>query len=170
MAGIIYDLIDVLEEEKECYEGLNTLASYTEHAVVNKNIEFLQEVVKTEEEFTGRISNLEKKRESLMQDIAIVTGMKYPQVTVTSIIEKVGPDTEVGQKLTKLRDETRIELDSLKRQSDLNKQLLTDSLDLVNFMVNALGSTQGYSHVGNYNRPGEDMAIQRQQSIFDKKQ
>ncbi|MBE6024133.1 MAG: flagellar protein FlgN, partial [Cellulosilyticum sp.] len=125
---------------------------------------------KTEEEFTGRISNLEKKRESLMQDIAIVTGMKYPQVTVTSIIEKVGPDTEVGQKLTKLRDETRIELDSLKRQSDLNKQLLTDSLDLVNFMVNALGSTQGYSHVGNYNRPGEDMAIQRQQSIFDKKQ
>ncbi|MBE6024481.1 MAG: flagellar protein FlgN, partial [Cellulosilyticum sp.] len=70
MAGIIYDLIDVLEEEKECYEGLNTLASYTEHAVVNKNIEFLQEVVKTEEEFTGRISNLEKKRESLMQDIA----------------------------------------------------------------------------------------------------
>ena len=61
MAGIIYELIDVLEEQKECYEGLNTLATYTENAVINKNIEFLQEVVKTEEQFIGRINNLEKK-------------------------------------------------------------------------------------------------------------
>lgn len=170
MAGIIYELMDVLEEEKECYEGLNTLATYTQNAVINKNIEFLQEVVKTEEEFIGRVSSLEKKRESLMQDIAIVTGLKYAGVTITSIIEKVGPDTEVGQKLTTLRDETRIQLDELKRQSNLNKQLLTDSLELVDFMVNAVGSTQGFNHVGNYNRPGEDMAIERQTSIFDKKQ
>lgn len=170
MAGIIYELIDVLDEEKECYEGLNTLASYTENAVVNKNIEFLQEVVKTEEEFIGRISTLENKRESLMQDIAIVTGMKQKDITVTAIIEKVGPGTEVGQTLTKLRDEIREQLEILKKQSNLNKQLLTDSLELVDFMVTAIGSTQGYSHVGNYNRPGEDMAIQRQYSIFDKKQ
>lgn len=170
MAGIIYELIDVLDEERECYEGLNTLASYTENAVINKNIEFLQEVVNTEEQFIGRITSLEKKRESLMQDIAIVTGMKYDNITVTSIIEKVGPDTEVGQKLIKLRDETRVELEKLKSQSKLNKQLLTDSLELVDFMVNAISATQGYSHVGNYNRPGEDMAMQRQHSIFDKKQ
>ncbi|MEE1071530.1 MAG: flagellar protein FlgN [Cellulosilyticum sp.] len=170
MAGIIYELIDVLEEQKECYEGLNTLATYTENAVINKNIEFLQEVVKTEEQFIGRINNLEKKRESLMQDICIVTGMKYQDVTVTLMIEKIGPDTEVGQKLTVLRDETKEQLKQLKRQSDLNKQLLADSLELVEFMVNALGATQGYSHVGSYNRPGEDMAMQRQQSIFDKKQ
>ena len=170
MAGIIYELMDVLDEEKECYEGLNTLAEYTQNAVINKNIEFLQEVVKTEEEFIGRVSSLEKKRESLMQDIAIVTGLKYAKVTITSIIEKVGPETEVGQKLTKLRDETKVQIDELKRQSDLNKQLLTDSLELVDFMVNAVGATQGFNHVGNYNRPGEDMAIERQRSIFDKKQ
>lgn len=170
MAGIIYELIDVLDEERECYEGLNTLASYTENAVINKNIEFLQEVVKTEEEFVGRVNILEKKRESLMQDIAIVTGMKYQNLTITAIIEKLGPETEVGQKLTEIRDQIQEQLSTLKVQSQLNKQLLTDSLELVDFMVNALGATQGYSHVGNYNRPGEDMAIQRQHSIFDKKQ
>lgn len=170
MAGIIYELMDVLEEQAECYEGLNTLANYTENAVVNKNIEFLQEVVKTEEEFIGRMSNLEKKRESLMKDICIVTGIKQTEATITLIIEKVGADTEVGQKLIGLRDETKKQVDRLRRQSELNKQLLTDSLDLVNFMVNAIGTTQGYSHVGSYNRPGEDMAIQRQQSIFDQKQ
>ena len=170
MAGIIYELMDVLDEEKECYEGLITLASYTENAIINKNIEFLQEVVKTEEEFIGRVSTLEKQRESLMQDIAMVTGIKQSEVTVSAIINKVGADTEVGKRLTNLKEETREKLDKLKKQSELNKQLLNDSLDLVDFMVNALGTTQGYSHVGNYNRPGEDMAIQRQHSVFDKKQ
>ena len=170
MAGIIYELAQVLEQEKECYEGIGTLVAYTETAVVNKNIEFLQEVVKTEEEFIGRLSLLEKKRDSLMKDIAIVTGMKYQSLTVAAIIEKIGKDTEIGQKLTKLREEIRTQLDEIKAKSELNKQLLTDSLELVDFTVNAIRSTKEYSHVGNYNRSGEDMTIQRQQSIFDQKQ
>ena len=170
MAGIIYELVEVLEQEKECYEGLDMLASYTKTAVVNKNIEFLQEVVKTEEEFIGRLSILEKRRDSLMKDIAIVTGLSHQKLTVATIIEKIGKDTEIGQKLTVLREEIRTQLDEIRVKSELNKQLLTDSLELVDFTINAIGSTKGYSHVGNYNRPGEDMTMQRQNSLFDKKQ
>jgi len=170
MAGIIYELVEVLEQEKECYEGIGTLVAYTETAIVNKNIEFLQEVVKTEEEFIGRLNILEKKRDSLMKDIAIVTGMNPQNLTVAKIIDKIGKDTEMGQKLIVLREEIRTQLDEIRVKSELNKQLLTDSLELVNFTVNAIGSTMGYSHVGNYSRPGEDMTVQRQQSLFDKKQ
>lgn len=170
MAGIIYELVEVLKQEKECYEGLETLVSYTETAIVNKNIEFLQEVVKTEEAFVGRLSILGKKRDGLMKDIAIVTGMNVKNLTITQIIEKIGKNAEVGQELTQLRDEIKTYLNEIKRKSELNKQLLTDSLELVDFTVNAISSTKGYSHVGNYNRPGEDMAIQRQHSIFDQKQ
>lgn len=170
MAGIIYDLIEVLEQEKECYEGIHTLSEYTQTAVINKNIEFLQEVVKTEEEFIGRLSLLEKKRESVMKDIAVVTAMNFQQITVAAIIEKIGKETEVGQRLSVLREEIRTQLDEIKAKSELNKQLLTDSLELVDFTVNAIGSMQGFSHVGNYSKPGEDPALQRQQSLFDKKQ
>lgn len=170
MAGIIYDLIEVLEQEKECYEGIDTLSDYTQIAVVNKNIEFLQEVVKTEETFIGRLSLLEKKRESVMKDIAIVTGMNFRNITVAAIIEKIGKDTEVGQKLSVLREEIRTQLDEIKAKSELNKQLLKDSLELVDFTINAIGSMKGFSHVGSYSKPGEDMALQRQQSLFDKKQ
>lgn len=170
MAGIVYELIDVLEEARECYEGLNTLAAYTETAVVNKNIEFLQQVVEKEEEFIGRVSLLDKKRDELMKDIATVTGVAYQTITLTSIAEKIGESSEVGQKLIELRDGIKVQLDELKKKSELNKQLITDSLELVDFMVNAVGSTKGYVHVGNYNRPGEDMNVQRQHSIFDQKQ
>ena len=55
---------EVLSQENE----INKLKlSWLEEMVEqypNKNIEFLQEVVKTEEQFIGRINNLEKKRES----------------------------------------------------------------------------------------------------------
>lgn len=170
MAGIIYELFDVLEQEKECYEGLETLAGYTETAIVNKNIEFLQEVVKTEEEFIGRLGLLEKKREEFMKDIAIVTGMNQKNITIAAIIEKIGKETEMGQKLTGLREEIRLLLDRIKVKSELNKQLLTDSLELVDFTINAIRGNRGYSHMGNYSKPGEEMTLQGQQSLFDKKQ
>ena len=170
MAGIIYDLIEVLEQEKECYEGLQTLSDYTQTAVVNKNIEFLQEVVKTEETFIGRLSLLEKRREGVMKDIAIVTGMNFQTLTVAAIIEKMGKDTEVGQRLTVLREEIRAQLDEIKVKSELNKQLITDSLELVDFTINAIGSMKSMGPIGNYSKPGEDVSLQTQQSLFDKKQ
>ena len=43
MAGIVYELIDVLDAQVECYEGLNTLAKYKEQAIVEKNLQLLEE-------------------------------------------------------------------------------------------------------------------------------
>lgn len=170
MAGIIYELIEVLDEQKECYEGLSTLANYKQTAVVNKNLEFIEEIVTTEEQFIGRLRVLDRKREVLMKDISIVTGMNYKDITVTAIINKIGEENEAAKKLIVLRDGIKEELDRLKRQSELNKELISHSLELVDFMINAIGSTKGYAHVGNYNKPGEEIELQRQQSLFDKKQ
>lgn len=170
MAGIIYELVDVLEEEKECYEGLNQLADYTKTAVVNKNIEFLKEVIETEEQFVGRLNLLGKKRESLMNDIAIVTGTRSKGITITLIIEKIGKDTEMGIKLAELRDNIKSLLGEIKEKSDFNKQLLSDSLEIVDFMVNAIRGTKGYVQVGNYSKAGEELNVERQQRIFDRTQ
>ena len=170
MAGIIYELVDVLEEEKECYEGLNQLADYTKTAVVNKNIEFLKEVIETEEQFVGRLNLLGKKRESLMNDIAIVTGTRSKGITITLIIEKIGKDTEMGIKLAELRDSIKGLLGEIKEKSDFNKQLLSDSLEIVDFMVNAIRGTKGYVQVGNYSKAGEELNVERQQRIFDRTQ
>lgn len=170
MAGIIYELIDILEEQKECYEGLCTLSRYKQEAVVAKNLELLQEIVTTEEQFAGRLSTLDKKREMLLKDISIVTGMDYKQLNVTGIVEKLGRDNEASKKLTKIREELYSLIESLKKQNEFNTELINQSLELVDFTINAIGSTKGYSHQGNYNKPGEDSEYQRHQSFFDKKQ
>lgn len=170
MAGIIYELVDVLEQEKECYEGLKTLCSYTETAVVNKNMEFLQEVIKSEEAFIGRLNVLGKKRDELMNDIAVVTGMKAKEVTVTKIIEKIGEQTEMGIKLSKIKADITAQLTEIQNQSKLNKQMISDSLELVDFTVNAIMGATGYAQTRNYNGPGKIEDMQRGQSMFDQKQ
>ena len=138
MAVIIYELIEVLEEQKECYEGLNQLAKYKEQAVVNKEIDLLEQVTHTEEQFIGRLSILDKKREVLMKDISIVTGMNYEQITLTAIAEKLQGQQEVTDQLLTLRDEIKGQLDEMKRQSELNKEIINQSLEFVDFMVNAI--------------------------------
>ncbi|WP_054739639.1 flagellar protein FlgN [Cellulosilyticum ruminicola] len=170
MAGIIYEFVDVLEAQIECYEGLNQLAQYKQQAIIEKNIELLEEVTSTEEQFVGRLGILDKKREVLMKDIGIVTGMNYKEITLTTIAAKLGETNEVSGKLISLRDKIKEELTTLKRQSELNKELLNQSLEFVDFMINAIGSTKGYTHVGNYGKLGEGQMLERQQSVFDHKQ
>ena len=170
MAGIIYELMEVLEEQKECYEGLNQLAKYKEQAVVNKEIDLLEQVTHTEEQFIGRLSILDKKREGLMKDISIVTGMNYKEITLTAIAEKLQGQQEVTDQLLALRDEIKSQLDELKRQSELNKEIINQSLEFVDFMVNAISGMKSYSPPVNYGKPGDEESLQRQGSTFDHKQ
>ncbi len=170
MAGIIYELIEVLEGQQECYEGLLTLAKYKQDAVVSKNLELLQEIVTTEEQFVGRVNILDKKREVLLKDIAIVTGMDYNKLNVSSIIEKLGSENETSQKLLKIKEDLMAIIEELRKQNELNTMLIDQSLEFVDFTLNAIGSTKGFTHVGSYNRPGVDPSLERQQSFFDKKQ
>lgn len=173
MAGIVYELIEVLEAQVECYEGLNQLAKYKEQAVVGKNLELLEQVTSTEEQFVGRLGILDKKREVLMKDISIVTGMNYKEITLTAIANKLGGHNEASEKLITLRDQIKVQLEALKKQSDLNKEIINQSLEFVDFMINAIGGMKGYAHVGNYGKPGQlgpEENLERQQSIFDHKQ
>lgn len=170
MAGIVYELIEVLEGQIECYEGLYTLAKYKQDAVVGKDLALLQEIVTREEEFVGRVSSLDKKREVLLKDISIVTGMDYNKLNVSSIVTKLGTKNETSQKLLKIKDELSKLIQNLKKQNELNTILINQSLELVDFTINAIGSTKGYTHVGSYAKPGEDPKSERQQSFFDKKQ
>ncbi len=170
MAGIVYELIEVLDEQRECYEGLNQLAKYKEQAIIEKEIDLLEKVTETEEQFIGRLTNLDKKRESLMRDIAIVTGMNSHEVTITSIAHKVSVDKEAESKLIDIREAIKVQLDSLKKQSELNKELIGQSLEFVDFMVNAIGGIkQGVTGTG-YEKTGVNENSKLTQSTFDYKQ
>lgn len=169
MAGIIYDLVNVLEQQKECYEGLLTLATYKADAVTRKELELLTQIVQREEEFIGRVNLLDKKRETIIKDIALVTSMDYKTLTVTKLVEKLGDKIDVTEKLLELRKAILETMEQLKKQNELNSTLLKQSLEFVDFTVNALQSTQVIAPNANYGRPGEEKSLETK-SFFDTKQ
>lgn len=169
MAGIIYDLEEILQEQKLCYEGLYTLATYKTEAVTNKNLELLQQIVDKEEEFIGRMNYLEKRREAMLKDIALVTRLPYKEMTVTDLVRKMGEDKPISQNLLKVRKEILDLIEQLKVQNEMNKQLIEQSLEYVNFTVNAIQTTQLSQAPVGYSKLGQEQMIDTR-SFFDSKQ
>lgn len=168
MAGIVYELLDILEQQKECYEGLLTLANYKTESVKNKELQLLTQIVEKEEEFIGRINLLDKKRESLLKDIALVTGLKYKEITLTKLVDKMGKDLDVSVALIKIRTQLLELMEQLKAQNQINKMIIEESLDYVNFTINAIKSTKMTQIPVNYGRPGEEETLQTR-SLFDQR-
>lgn len=169
MAGIIYDLEDVLEEQRLCYEGLCTLATYKTEAVMHKDMALLAQIVDKEEAFIGRMNYLEKKRESILKDMALVTGLDYQGLTVTDLIRKMGETSEISKALLKTREAILELIEKLKVQNRLNTQLIEESLEYVSFTVNAIQTTQ-LSHIpAGYGKPGQ-VQVMDTRSFFDSKQ
>lgn len=169
MAGIIYDLVETLEQQKECYEGLLTLSNYKTQTISNKELDLLKQIVQREEEFIGRVNLLDKKREAVIKDIALVTGIDFKTITVTQIVGKLGKKVEATKQLTQLREEILEIISQLKKQNLLNETLLRQSLELVDFTVNALRSTRIAGPSANYTRPGNNHTLESR-SFFDTKQ
>ena len=169
MAGIIYQLVDVLTEQKECYEGLVILASYKTEAVVQKNIEVLTQVTEREEAFIGRVQYLDQKREALLKDIALVTAIPYETMTLTVLIQKMGKDLPVSKTLCTLRETLLEQIEKLKKQNDINKAVIEESMEFVMFAINAIKTTQLTETQVRYQKPG-DAYEERTLSFYDKVQ
>lgn len=169
VAGIIYDLEEVLEEQRLCYECLCTLATYKTEAVMHKDLPLLAQIVEKEEAFIGRMNYLEKKREGILKDIALVTGLNYHTLTVTDLIRKIGEDKAISQQLLATRAQILEHIEALKKQNALNTQLIEESLAYVDFTVNAIQSTQLSQMSVGYGKTGQTQTLETR-SFFDSKQ
>ncbi len=169
MASLISEIVDVLEEQKECYDGLYTLATYKTRALVEKDIDFLREVSTREEEFVGRVRILEKKRDTLFRDVATVTGLSYDDLTIAKLVTKMGEELDVSKTLIKLRAELLEVIDKLKKKNIHNQALIEQSLEFVEFTLNAIQTTRLTGMETNYSRPGYQQNVDSIR-VFDAKQ
>ncbi len=169
MAGIIDELLEVLIDQKTCYEGLVTLATYKTQAVTEKNIDVLNQVVEREEAFIGRVNLLDQTRETLLKDIALIIGSDYKVITVRNLIEKIGEEKPVSKQLTEVREALLELMEALKKQNAINTALLNQSMEYVDFTINAIKTTQFTETQINYIKPGTHYE-EGTRRLFDQKQ
>ena len=72
MASLIEELTTTLQEEEIIYRNLIPIEEEKTKVIVSNDLESLAEVTRQEEEFIGQINVLEKKREEIVKNIAIV--------------------------------------------------------------------------------------------------
>ena len=139
MAGMITNLIEILNEQTERHSELLGLSIEEKDAIVQNDIETLHKLVNLKNIVISQNNKLEKKRLSLMTDITEVLALKDKEIDIKALadmLEGKPEQVELVEAGQKLRDVVI----RLKEVNDLNKELLENALGFVEYSLNALRS------------------------------
>jgi flagellar biosynthesis/type III secretory pathway chaperone len=148
----IENLIKVLEYERKLYGRLLHLSENKTSAVVNNELENLQEITVKEQELTDELKKLADVRDKTIGQIGRSTGNYSNNITVTDLISLV-PD-EYSSRLSQVSQSLKETINKLKNKNDLNMQLIKNALEYVDFSLNLL--TQPVPQAVQYGRKGNE--------------
>ena len=138
MASLIDELITILSKENKEYQDLVILSKEKTNVIVKGDIEYLQKITEAEQSFIGRITKLEKERMENVEEIAKVLCRDAKTLTVRDIIEVLKGQLEAKEKLAKVYDEIKNTISQLTALNEMNKNLIDQSLELIDFDLNLL--------------------------------
>lgn len=143
MASLIKELIETLTEQNNIYQSLLDVASKKKVAIIENKIPNLQDFVKEENVLIGRNQRLDKKRIEIFKDISMVLG-KNDELSLKDIISCM-KGQEGEKELIAIRENMLEILPKLKSLNDQNQELLTISMDYVDFSINMIRASGGNS-------------------------
>lgn len=150
MASLIETLIDVLEKENDEYEKLLELSIEKTGIIVKNNVDALNEMVAKEQLIVERINALEKKRADATNDIAMVLNKKPEILTLEYLAELLAGQKKECDALKSVHDKLKNTLSNMVRVNDNNKELLQESIDMVQFEINLMHSLKQAPATANY--------------------
>ena len=152
MASLIEELITTLKEETVEYEALLKLSTEKTGIIVRDDIQNLNEMVAKEQSHLDRIANLEKKRTEVMKDIAIVLNKDVNTLTVKGISELLECQKKEQQELSQTRDKLKKLLAGVEAVNEMNKGLIEEALEMINFNINYINGLSQLPETANYTR------------------
>lgn len=152
MASLMENIIDILEKENEEYQLLIELSKEKTPTIIKGDLDGLATVTAKEQDVVARIQRLEKTRMQIMQDIANVTNRKVEELTLTEMIKMMASRPEEKEKLTGLHDRLKTTLGNMARVNEQNRELLKNSLEMVEFEMNLLNSMKRAPETADYNK------------------
>ncbi|MDY5577986.1 MAG: flagellar protein FlgN [Lachnospiraceae bacterium] len=170
MASLIDELISVLEQENDEYKQLIDISSKKTRIIVKNDLDTLRAITAEEQKHLGTLINLEKKREDVTSDIALVMNRKKEDMTVKSIIPILEGQKEVQSRLVTVHEEIRKTLKDFNRINEINKSLIQESLELIDFNLNFVKGMYQAPEVANYSKDASNTSPTLDIGVFDAKQ
>ncbi|WP_434654555.1 flagellar protein FlgN [Thermoanaerobacterium thermosaccharolyticum] len=154
----INDLIDVLNGEMLLYKDLLDISSKKTDVIIHGKIQELDNMTKVEGSIICRLSKLEEEREKILSGYDD-TG----EITISELCKMLPEDD--AKKLKKIQKEFESLLKALNDRNELNKSLLQQSIEYVNYSIGLISSNLVQDN-GVY---GDNGSIKQYSSIIDRK-
>ena len=139
MAGLIDQLLELLNEQAARYEDMLGLSLEKKDVIIANDIEALQKITGLENILVSQHQKLDKKRTQVMEDIAIVLNQDKNTLTVSEIIELLDGQNE-QEPLREVRDRIKKTLEELSEANKQNSSLIGNAMDYIDYSLNVIRS------------------------------
>lgn len=169
MASLIEELITVLEEEDKKYKELVELANQKTPVIVKGDLDGLRVITAKEQDYIEVLNRLEKRRTDVVKDIALVLNKKEEELTVKTIVGLLEGREKEQKQLSEVHDSLRQTLSNISTLNDMNKNLISSSLEMVEFNINLIKSMYQAPELGNYGKDAYNKESSLNYGVFDAK-
>lgn len=152
MASLMENLITVLESEASDYEILVGLSTKKTPIIIKGDLEALKQITDEEQIVVERIQHAEKQREEVIGDIANVINKDVKELKLANLIEMMKDRPEESGRLAAVHDKLKDVLGRMAHINEQNRELIKNSLEMVEFDLNVLQSLKAAPETANYNK------------------
>lgn len=152
MASLIEELISTLKAEKAVYEELVPVSEQKTKILVKNDLEELKKITAQEQLLIDRAGVIGHKREEVIKNIGVVLNKIPEQLDLTSLTRLMAKQPEEKKTLAALHDSLRTTMRRLVEVNERNKDLIENSLEMIEFNMNFIQSTRMSPGNNNYNR------------------
>lgn len=152
MASLIEDLINTLDLENEEYTELLRISHDKTPVIIAGDVAKLNDIIAEEQLHTDKVAALESRRIQVVNDIATVLNKDVDTLTIKKIIGLLKGQDKEQSALAKVHDKLKLTLNDMVVVNEINKQLIEESLELVEFNINYLNSINQMPETANYTK------------------
>ena len=152
MASLMEELFTALEGEKEIYEQLIPISEKKTGVLIRGELKELEEVTQEEQRLIEKASALGKKREEVIANIGVVLNKDAATLDLSTLAELMGKQPEEKERLVQLHDSLKVIMKRLVGINEKNKNLIENSLEMIEFNMNFIQSTRMSPGVNNYDK------------------
>ena len=152
MASLIEELIDTLNLENDEYGKLLELSTQKAAAIVARNISAIEKITDDEQIVLTTIGNLDAKRAQVTSDIADVINKDVETLKLSVLIDLLAKQPGEQKRLSQVHDRLKVTVDNVRRINESNRQLIEQSLEMVEFDINMLKAMRQAPETNNYGR------------------
>ena len=172
MASLMEELLTALNSEKEIYEKLIPVCEKKTGILVKGNLAELEAVAQEEQDLVEKAASLGMQREAVIKNIGIVLNKDAETLDLTTLAKLLGKQPQERAKLVELHDSLKAVMKRLVAVNEKNKNLIENSLEMIEFNMNFIQSTRMSPGVNNYDKNASTSGYQAGYSpgAFDAKQ